>query len=180
MYNSTIKTRVGKCRLCTDNIDKKLMAGLCINYHYKMERAKIYAERQRERNKIRSLIPAQNKVEVLNQVELNDWFKDRAKEMTGICKNCGGKTTKGNLKYERYSICHILEKKNFKSVATHPFNFIELCYFGNSCHTNMDNKILEMQDMKCWKEIQSKFEKMCPSISKDEYRFIPDVLLQSL
>jgi hypothetical protein len=100
--------------------------------------------------------------------------------MTGTCSNCGGKTTKGNLKYERFSICHILEKSKVKSVAIHPLNFIELCFFNKSCHTNMDNKILEMQDMKCWSEIQTKFEIIYPLISKDEYRFIPDVLLESL
>ena len=135
-----------------------------------------------ERTRIRSLNQLEGNKDLVDSksVELNKWFSDRAKELKGFCANCGGKTTKGNLKYERYSICHILEKSKVKSVATHPLNFIELCYFGNSCHTNMDNKTLEMQDMKCWKEIQFRFEKMYPSISKEEYQFIPDVLIQSL
>ena len=179
---------VNNCEKVVWGTDRITRLGYCRSHQYQrtdlsrktiMQRA---IEKQKGiKSKVKSLeeLP-ENKKLMDDKKEMDEWFKDRAKELTGFCKHCGGKTTKGNLKYERYSICHILEKKNFKSVKTHPLNFIELCYFNNSCHSQMDNKMIEMQDMKCWEEIQSKFEKMYPLISKDEYRFIPDVLIESL
>jgi ssDNA-binding Zn-finger/Zn-ribbon topoisomerase 1 len=110
-------------------------------------------------------------------IELADWFEDRHKEMTGICKHCGGKTQKGKENY-RNSIAHILPKAYFKSVATNPNNWIELCFYGNSCHSQMDNKMLDLTEMNCWDEIVTKFVKIYPSIAKEERRRIPKILLE--
>jgi len=111
--------------------------------------------------------------------ELQRWFEDRRKLMTGRCSNCKRKSCKNDNTYYKFSIAHILEKAHFKSVATHPDNWIELCFWGdNSCHTQMDNKMLDMTEMSCWDEIVTKFQKMYPSIAKDERRRIPKILLQ--
>jgi len=109
--------------------------------------------------------------------ELQRWFEERRKEMTGICQNCGGKTQAFNTNYKN-SIAHILPKAYFKSVATHPSNSIELCFYGKSCHTNLDNKMLDLIEMACWDEIVTKFCIMYPSIDKKERRRIPNLLLQ--
>lgn len=109
--------------------------------------------------------------------ELQRWFEDRHKEMSGTCSHCGCKTQKGEANYKN-SIAHILPKAYFKSVATHEYNFIELCFYGKSCHTNMDNKMLDLTEMNCWDEIVTKFCIMYPSISKEERRRIPSVLMQ--
>jgi hypothetical protein len=77
--------------------------------------------------------------------ELDRWFKERHKEMTGRCQNCMGKTEKDGRHY-KCSIAHILPKAYFPSVATHPSNFLELCFYGKSCHTNMDNKMLDLTE----------------------------------
>ena len=106
---------------------------------------------------------------------LEKWFQDRHKEMTGICKNCGGKTQKGQKNYKN-SIAHILPKAYFLSVSTHPDNFIELCFYGESCHTNMDAKTLDLIDMNCFDEIVEKVTRMYPHIAPEERRRIPAIL----
>lgn len=110
--------------------------------------------------------------------ELNAWFLLKDFEAKGVCDNCGGKTCKGDKKYYKYSIAHLLPKAYFPSVATHPDNWLELCFFGNSCHTQMDNKMLDLIDMNCWDLIVTKFQKIYPFIAKNEKKRIPDILLQ--
>lgn len=108
--------------------------------------------------------------------ELWSWFEDRRREMTGTCLHCQGVTEKKNDKQFHFSIAHILPKKLFDSVKTHPLNWIELCYYGSSCHSNMDNFILDMTDMHCWDTIVERFQAMYPDIAKEERKHIPDTL----
>lgn len=114
---------------------------------------------------------------------LEQWFLDRSREMKGKCVECGGKSTKGNPQYWKYSICHILPKAIFTSIATHPLNFIELCHFDNSHHNNFDTLGYEWARehmTKAWKIIVQRFILMYPSIAKEERSKIPDILLQEL
>lgn len=108
--------------------------------------------------------------------ELQRWFEDRRKDMTGRCDNCGGKTCKDDDKYYKFSIAHILPKAYVKSVATHPKNFLELCHFGNGCHSQMDNKLLDLIDMNCFDKIVERVTEMYPHIAPEEKRRIPAIL----
>lgn len=108
--------------------------------------------------------------------ELQRWFEDRRKEMTGRCDNCGGKTCKDDDKYYKFSIAHLLPKAYVKSVATHPKNFLELCHFGNGCHSQMDNKLLDLIDMNCFDKIVERVTEMYPHIAPEERRRIPAIL----
>lgn len=110
--------------------------------------------------------------------ELDRWFKQRRYALTGICAHCGGKTSKNSDQYYKHSIAHLLPKRLFKSVATHPDNFIELCFFGNSCHTNFDNHTLDLIDLNCFDEVIRKFVGIYPDIAPKERKYIPDILLQ--
>lgn len=109
--------------------------------------------------------------------ELERWFKERRKEMTGVCAHCGGRTTKDSDTYYKFSIAHILPKAYVKSVKTHPLNWIELCHFGKSCHANYDNRMLDLMELNCFDLVIERFIAMYPSISKEERRRIPQVLL---
>lgn len=111
--------------------------------------------------------------------ELDRWFKDRQKEMTGKCANCGGKTEKDS-KHYKCSVAHLLPKAYFKSVATHPDNWIELCFYGNSCHTNYDNKMLDIIDLHCFDQVIQKFTRIYPHIAPEEKRRIPPILIEYL
>jgi hypothetical protein len=109
---------------------------------------------------------------------MDRWFEMRRLEMIGSCANCGKKSCKDDDKWYRASIAHLLPKAYFPSVATHPDNFIELCFWGdNSCHTQMDNKILDMTDMACWDMIVERFLKVYPFVLKAERKRIPQILL---
>ena len=156
----------------------------CKGYNYKClsqdERDKLGAKRQLQqknaakRSEIsRNIHKEQN---AAGNAELKRWFDDRHKEMTGKCKHCHGKTQKGQSNYIN-SIAHILPKSCFKSVATHPDNWIELCFYGNSCHTNLDNYSLDIMDLNCFDEVVQKFVSMYPSIALNERKRIPQVLL---
>jgi hypothetical protein len=108
-----------------------------------------------------------------------DWFVEQRKLMTGFCKNCGRPSCKNDDKKFHFSLAHILEKAHFPSIAKHPLNVIELCFWGEgSCHTRMDNKMLDLTEMACWDEIVTKVVAMYPSIDKSERRRIPSLLLQ--
>lgn len=110
--------------------------------------------------------------------ELWRWFVSQRPKMSGTCANCGSKTSKYSDDYFHFSICHILEKKNLKSLATNDDNWVELCTFGeNSCHQQMDNKMISLSDMACWGLIVDKFQAMYPLIPHSERRFIPSILL---
>jgi hypothetical protein len=110
---------------------------------------------------------------------LSNWFNERHKKMSGTCKHCGGKTQKEADNF-KCSIAHILPKAYFPSVAAHPDNWIELCFYGNSCHTNFDNNILDITELNCFDEVIEKFNRIYPSIAKQERKRIPEALLQYL
>jgi len=109
---------------------------------------------------------------------LKRWFEDRRKEMTGRCLHCNDKSSKDSDKYFKFSIAHILPKRLFKSVATHPLNWIELCFWGNSCHTNFDNNTLDIIELNCFDTVIERFVAIYPAIDKSERKYIPDILLQ--
>lgn len=112
-----------------------------------------------------------------DETELQKWYNARHLEMKGVCQNCGGATQKGKDNF-RSSIAHILEKSKLPSVATHESNWVELCFYGNSCHTNWDNKIIDTVDMKCFDDIVEKVSVMLPHIAQSEKRRIPRELLK--
>ena len=116
---------------------------------------------------------------ISNTGEMQRWFDDRHKEMKGICKHCGGKSQKGKDNY-KCSIAHILPKAYFKSIATHPDNWIELCFYNNSCHTNFDNHMIDIMDLNCFDEVIQKFARMYPYIAPQEKKRIPFILLEYL
>lgn len=130
-----------------------------------------------EKQKVRSLIKTDANQNLKQETDLEKWFKERRKGMTGKCSNCGEPSCKSADNYKN-SIAHILPKAYFPSVATHKDNWIELCFWNNSCHTQMDNKMLDLIDMNCFSEIVDKFVKMYPSIATIEKRRIPSVLMQ--
>lgn len=147
--------------------------------------AHILAGRPLPKKKVYRIAPIseKRKVKLQEQKESNsddaqwNWFLERRKDLKGVCSHCGGKSCKDDDEKFHFSICHILPKEFFPSVAKHPLNFVELCFWNNSCHTNFDNKQLDLMDMNCFDEIVTKFVAMYPMIAKEERRRIPQVLM---
>lgn len=116
---------------------------------------------------------------------LDIWFEERRREMTGKCFFCGGKTEKHNDDTYRCSIHHLFEKREtmFPSVATHPENALELCHYGNSCHTNVHNGRITWELLMDSKEgaiILEKVKKIYSYIAQAEMKNFPDTLLKYL
>jgi hypothetical protein len=153
---------------------KKLSCG-CFDYAFSKNRCKMHATIEDSSKRIAKADAIT--VKSTNNAELQRWFDDRRKEMTGVCVNCGGKTSKNDDKYYKFCIAHLLPKAYLKSIATHPDNWIELCYFGNSCHAQYDNHMIDLIDLNCFDSVIEKFVKIYPSIANDEKRRIPSVLM---
>lgn len=104
---------------------------------------------------------------------MDRWFEDRRKEMTGKCCLCGGVSEKKNDETYRRSIHHLFEKRKsmFPSVKTHPDNFLEVCFYGNSCHQNIHNGTITfelLRDSKEWEMIKEKLLNVIPFIPPEE------------
>lgn len=116
---------------------------------------------------------------------LDLWFEERRKEMTGKCCLCGGKTEKKSDEHYRKSIHHLFDKKPtlFPSVACHSDNWLELCFWGNSCHTNIHNRTITwelLHDSSEWTMIVAKFKRIYPFIAEPERKNIHPLLLKTL
>ena len=113
--------------------------------------------------------------------DLDQWYLERRKELSGWCQcGCGQKSSKHDDNNYKGSICHILPKRFFKSVAMHPLNYIELAMFGG-CHTNFDERGSDLwPNMECWPVIRMRFLVIFPAISPKEYKHLPPVLLKIL
>jgi len=110
------------------------------------------------------------------------WFKARHKEMKGYCIVCGGKTCKGMDEYKN-SAAHLFPKAYFESIKWNEENWIELCFYGCSCHTNFDNKILALEDLQvtpAWPEIVRKTRILYPLMTNSEQGRVPDILIQEI
>jgi hypothetical protein len=108
--------------------------------------------------------------------ELNRWFLERRQEMTGRCAHCGNQSCRDDDQYFKFSIAHILPKNFFKSIKTHPDNWIELCFWGErSCHSQLDHSLLDMIELNCWDTVVTKFQSFYPDIHPLERRRIPHI-----
>lgn len=103
--------------------------------------------------------------------EMDLFFGSMRKTMKGKCLFCGGNTMKNDDDKFHFSLAHLLAKSVFKSVATNPDNIIELCFFGESCHTNFDNGIITwelLKDSKEWLIIREKLLNVLPLVAMEE------------
>lgn len=176
--------KIGDCILCQATNTHCIKRGknlFCLNCA-KIAKVKEQIAKQEQKIKSYKYIPDYDSHQISKisvSKELNKWFKERRNEMTGICAHCGGNTEMTNDGTFKFSIAHILPKAYFPSVATHPLNFIELCFWVNSCHTNYDNKSLDIKDLNCFDDVVKKFRIMYPSIPDDERKRISEILIKS-
>jgi len=116
--------------------------------------------------------------------ELEAWFKLIRSKLSGKCEcGCNQPSSKFSDKFFKFSCAHLLAKSKFKSVATHPMNYLELAAFGTSCHTIFDNMGYEhCKKIKpiLWKIVVERFNIIYPSIAESERKHIPQVLLNEL
>lgn len=110
--------------------------------------------------------------------ELQKWYKQCQKMMSGNCAECGKPIETKNFQQAVFSICHILAKRKTvaPSVATHPLNWIELC---PDHHTKFDSIGWdERSTWGCWGEIRDRLVMVYENIARDERRHFPDIVLK--
>lgn len=108
--------------------------------------------------------------------EMDAFFRAMRKKMKGVCLFCGQKTEKNNDDLYRCSIAHLLPKRpinqgGFPSVGIHEENWIELCHFNNSCHTQFDHGRITwefIKDSKEWDTIKEKLLTVLPAVAMEE------------
>lgn len=176
VWGTDRKTGIGYCKnhqyLRTD-ISKETILQKAVN----KQRANAAVKGSRI---LRNLATANTEVKPpKDYAELDRFFKEMQKRMTGRCENCGGKTEAFTKRFKN-SIAHILQKAYFPSIATNENNWLELCFYGNSCHSQMDNKMIDLIDMNCFDQIITRFAKMYPYIAQDELRRVPPILIEYL
>lgn len=100
-----------------------------------------------------------------------NFFVEMRPGMTGKCQFCGGPSEKKNDETFHFSLAHILPKSSFPSVAIHPDNILELCYYGESCHANLDSGRITFEmlaDSAEWPMIKDKLLKVLPAVAANE------------
>lgn len=100
---------------------------------------------------------------------LSDWYEERLKQTSGRCVECGCRIV-FNEKMKFWSICHLLPKNLFPSIATNKDNWIELC---NECHTRYDDSWMNVLEMRILNLILVKYQLFKDCIADDEKRRIP-------
>lgn len=100
---------------------------------------------------------------------MEQWFKARRKELTGVCQcGCSKPSQKMDDTFFRGSCCHVFPKAIFESVMCHPLNFVERAMFGG-CHHNMDNNGLDKWPLFAdWDDIKERFHVLAPLLTDQE------------
>jgi hypothetical protein len=125
-------------------------------------------------------IPAKSKKKLAQEAEekklrgdddtlMEQWFKARRKELTGICQcGCGNKSQKHDDTFFRGSCCHIFPKAIFESIMYHPLNCVERAMMGG-CHHNMDNQGMDKWPLFAdWDDIKERFHVLAPLLTDKE------------
>jgi hypothetical protein len=172
--NSTIQPKKKKCKCGCGNEDYIFSKGLiksCWQKQYAKKIPKVSLKKKEQ--------------QTTTNEELEKWFKDTATLMKGFCFNCGGTSCKGNIKYQKFSQAHLFAKndKAFSSIKSNLLNFVELCYFNNSCHSNFDNNGYEYAKdkmPKLWNLILERAKILIPLMTQQEQARIPKIILNNL
>lgn len=137
--------------------------------------------------KVRSLQNDPNNLALLEEKgivknnELELWFKIKMELNEPRCMNCGAYKPELKQWQKGWHSCqaHLLPKRHFKSISTHPLvglvlgtGFSGLCF----CHDIYDGSWDAASKMPIWGEVCRRFLILYPLINPLEYRFIPDVL----
>jgi hypothetical protein len=100
--------------------------------------------------------------------KLDDFFNEMKTWLRGRCAFCGNHTTWKNKDMWRIAIAHLLPKSKFKSVATNPNNWTELCW---DCHTMFDSGKISWEmlyDSHEWLMLKAQLETILPMVAEEE------------
>ena len=203
-YNSTIKIKPCKCgcgkmpklgyngyagvKCMPEELQKKTIFKRSeVIKRQRQYKANLAAKIHKAANDTKKDKSGQELAVINSQRQLAVWFIERMEKLPPKCENCGAE--KDALKLPRNGIkwkscqAHLLPKRHFDSLKTHPLNgmvlgsgFSGLCH----CHDFYDSSWEKAAKMPIWEEVVMRFLIMYPLIPQEEYQFIPPQLLQEL
>lgn len=160
----------GKCKLCpSGSPDKRLFGGGVCGYHLNNPKD----DQSKEK------LPKEVVKELLNEKLLRQWYEEQFQQRTEFCENCRKVrlTDPQELWRQKAMVAHILPKKLFPSVATHPLNR----WFGDlQCHTDFDRGWGHAMQMPVWDLCVERYTQFMTLISVGEHRHLPEPLRQLL
>jgi len=114
------------------------------------------------------------------KLELDVWFDNIRKEQLGegsfcFCWECGAVIPES---FMRHATAHLLPKKLFVSVATHPLNYM-IYGAGCGCHVKTD-RLDKFVKMKTWPEAARRIKEMVPLLPFDELKYLSGQLMTAL
>jgi len=115
-----------------------------------------------------------------SKLELDKWFYDIAQKHSINGKGCFCMECNAWIPHDylRHATAHLLPKKIFKSVSTHPLNYLILGA-GCGCHQKTD-RVDKFIQMKVWGVAAERIRTMMPLLPMDELRHISNQLLIAL
>jgi hypothetical protein len=113
------------------------------------------------------------------ETDLQEWYAKIMKDEKPVCWETGEEISKGDVKGWHGSIAHILPKKLFPSVSTHPMNYLILKMWGGT-HARYDLSWESAQKMKVWPLAVDRFLQFANQIADNEMKYLPNCLLEKL
>lgn len=145
--------------------------------------------KERANDKLRAKVKQLHSPENDRAAKLQMWFNNRMINEVPVCANCGASKPELKLdpKLRRFwkgCQAHLLPKKIFHSIETHPLNGLVLgwgisglCY----CHDEYDNTWERASKMIIWQPIVVvRFKILYPLIAPNERKSIPQILYETL
>jgi hypothetical protein len=153
---------MGVCPLCEHVLLVPLINGYCQLHH-----AAPFIGKYRGKQ--------QGVIEPVQDPELDAWYADRVKTMSDHCMECRERIATWNAWYAKAAIAHILPKKLFRSVRTHPLNYLIL---GGGCghHYQYDRSWESAATMKVFPLAIERLMQFYHEIDLRERRLLPDIL----
>lgn len=161
-------------------------------YQQELQRLKLFGKPVKEKKRYTIPKKSQKKIEQeklekqvgkpSSKLELDKWFDDILLEQTKgqrrggtVCMECGCWIP---TEYIRHATAHLLPKKLFKSVATHPLNYLILGA-GCGCHAKTD-RVDKFITMKVWPEAARRIKEMITLLPFDELKYLSSQLMTAL
>jgi hypothetical protein len=160
--------KFGHCRLCPKNSpDVRLYGdGVCA---YHLQHAHDDQSKRRLEKEITELMLSAHEKKLLNQ-----YFQEQSRLRPLYCENrCGTKLLTSETWRLKAIVCHILPKRDFRSVMLHPLNR----WFGClDCHHDYDDKGWTYAvTMNVWPVVVARFKGFMHMLKDDELAKLPDV-----
>lgn len=155
---------------------------LYCKYHQRMrtdnKKPKGYIPAQSEKKKAEITANKQARIDNGGKTDQERWYEAIMQKEPGVCWETREKINKQDRFGWHGSVCHILAKKQFPSVATHPLNYLILKMWGGT--HDKTHRWDTFSKMKVWKIALQRIKIMYPILGQEEKRKLPDFIRDQL